>query len=506
MKHAKRIGALICVIAICFTLICAPSAHAVGVLGGQSAGAFLAAGLVALNIVVDVAIGSIGNYFGWQGHPTNTTLLEQDISYTYPVATEFLSNYLNASTIKVRQGVTIIDGVEYDEVFIDPGEFTTGLKTDLFDFKTKWNILSGQSGLQLASGAGDGFGLSFYDVSNTITTQKFTFSGYGTFQIGDWGYPVTEWTASYPYRVIPVNGQLTGPERTSKNGRYTTYFTADATNGITMHIETSGLQSATKRFAGTFNRIPFDYKYVSGVVPGEESDIPDDFGLSIQIPHDQLQTFYNTYPQYNVDNSVINIQEDQIDIDELTQAIFDQISSMEEIKAEWKEVEEPVPPEPEPPGPAEDVLTGVNTIIGQQNTQISQNQQDLQIQQQQLQQQQQQLQQQQQISTNTSDIKDAIENVTEVPTSEQLPEFKFDLRELFPFCIPFDIYHLLSSFDAEPQAPHVQLPIVINSIGFSYNLDLDFSAWNTVAQAMRTAELIVYAIGLAWATGKVIKW
>lgn len=103
-------------------------------------------------------------------------------------------------------------------------------------------------------------------------------------------------------------------------------------------------------------------------------------------------------------------------------------------------------------------------------------------------------------------LTETISDALDVPDAEELPEFKFDLRELFPFCIPFDIYRLLSSFDAEPAAPHVQLPIVIQSIGFSYNLDLDFSSWNPVAQAMRTAELIVYAIGLAWATGKVIKW
>lgn len=103
-------------------------------------------------------------------------------------------------------------------------------------------------------------------------------------------------------------------------------------------------------------------------------------------------------------------------------------------------------------------------------------------------------------------LTDTIEGALDTPSTEELLQFKFDLRELFPFCIPFDIYRLLSSFDAEPVAPHVQLPIVIQSIGFLYNLDLDLSVWNPVAQAMRTAELIVYAIALAWATGKVIKW
>lgn len=506
MKHAKRIGSLICVIAICFTLMAAPSAHAVGALSGQAAGAFIGAGLVALNIVADIVIGSIGNYFGWQAHPTSTTLLQQDIQYTFPVASQYISDYMNASTVVVRQGVTTIDGVEYDEVFVEPGTFTDGLKTNLFDFKTKWNIISGQSGITLASGWGYFDGIPVYNVNGVIRTPKFEYRRSGDYVFG-----------TVPFQVTGNGGDQWNPIITRYNYNSTTStcrvygnypIKVWASNDNLYHVSPTGGSAATNQLTAgkQFIQSPFQYNYTSGVVPGEETDIPDNYGLSIQIPHDKLQTFYNTYPQYNVDNSVINIQQDQIDIDELTQAIFDQITSMEDIRAEWKAEEEPAPPEPEPPGPAEDVLTGVNTIIGQQNTQISQNQQDMQIQQQQLQQQQQQLQQQQQINQSTQSIKDSIEQITETPTSEDLPDFKFDLRELFPFCIPFDIYRLLSSFDAEPEAPHVQLPIVIDSINFRYNLDLDFSSWNPVAQAMRTAELIVYAIGLAWATGKVIKW
>lgn len=105
-----------------------------------------------------------------------------------------------------------------------------------------------------------------------------------------------------------------------------------------------------------------------------------------------------------------------------------------------------------------------------------------------------------------TDTVEGIQDIVDILTAPEIEERTFDLTELFPFCIPFDIYHLLQKFDATPQAPHVQLPIVIPSIGFSYTLDLDFSPWNPVAAAMRTVELIVYALGLAWATSKVIKW
>lgn len=107
------------------------------------------------------------------------------------------------------------------------------------------------------------------------------------------------------------------------------------------------------------------------------------------------------------------------------------------------------------------------------------------------------------VQEGVAGLTDTIEDALTAP---EIDEKTFDLRELFPFCIPFDIYHLLKKFDSSPSAPHVQLPIVIPSIGFSYTMDLDFSAWDPVADAMRTVELIVYALGLAWATSKVIKW
>lgn len=98
------------------------------------------------------------------------------------------------------------------------------------------------------------------------------------------------------------------------------------------------------------------------------------------------------------------------------------------------------------------------------------------------------------------------DTIVDALTAPEIQETTFDLRELFPFCIPFDIYHLLQKFDGQPVAPHVQLPFVIPSIGLNYSLDLDFSAWDSVAAILRGVQLIVYALGLAWATSKVIKW
>lgn len=110
------------------------------------------------------------------------------------------------------------------------------------------------------------------------------------------------------------------------------------------------------------------------------------------------------------------------------------------------------------------------------------------------------------LSESASATAEATESIAEALEDEAIDWQKFDLRGLFPFCIPFDIYNMLEALDASPTAPHVQLPFVIESIGFSYTIDLDFSAFDTVAAVMRQMELIVYGIALAWATSKVIKW
>lgn len=101
---------------------------------------------------------------------------------------------------------------------------------------------------------------------------------------------------------------------------------------------------------------------------------------------------------------------------------------------------------------------------------------------------------------------EGIETIAEAIEDEAINWQKFDLKGLFPFCIPFDIYNMLNTLDASPTAPHVQIPFVIQSIGFSYLIDLDFSVFDPVATIMRQMELLCYGLALAWATSKVIKW
>ena len=89
---------------------------------------------------------------------------------------------------------------------------------------------------------------------------------------------------------------------------------------------------------------------------------------------------------------------------------------------------------------------------------------------------------------------------------EDIQDYKVDLTMLFPFCLPFDLVHLLEALSADPVAPRFEIPIYIPGIEYDYTLVLDLSMFDDVAAVVRTGELILFVIGLIFATSKLIKW
>ena len=84
--------------------------------------------------------------------------------------------------------------------------------------------------------------------------------------------------------------------------------------------------------------------------------------------------------------------------------------------------------------------------------------------------------------------------------------FTADLKELFPFCIPFDIVDCFRLFNAEPETPRVKFPIHFGIVDKDYTFDIDLKDFNDVAGVCRTSFLILFIVGLGFATSKVIKW
>ena len=96
-----------------------------------------------------------------------------------------------------------------------------------------------------------------------------------------------------------------------------------------------------------------------------------------------------------------------------------------------------------------------------------------------------------------------------IPPAWTVPSTGQTLRiaDVFPFCIPFDIYGFLSLLSATRTAPHWEIPFKYDSIGLNYTFVIDFSGsvWQNLAQIVRTLVLIAFCVGLAFVTRDLIK-
>lgn len=94
----------------------------------------------------------------------------------------------------------------------------------------------------------------------------------------------------------------------------------------------------------------------------------------------------------------------------------------------------------------------------------------------------------------------------EDPTpEEEASPYKADLREIFPFCIPFDLIHLLKAFDAEAEAPVFEFPLDIEMdnpwtgekvVDYHHTFKLDMSDYEEVIKILRIFQVIFFIIAL----------
>ena len=97
------------------------------------------------------------------------------------------------------------------------------------------------------------------------------------------------------------------------------------------------------------------------------------------------------------------------------------------------------------------------------------------------------------------------------PASEETPEdvkpATVQLGMIFPFCIPFDVYHMVTLLVAEPEAPNGRWEFSLPwEPGSQYVVEWDLEDFDDVAALLRTMELILFAVGLAAITRRYIKW
>ena len=93
------------------------------------------------------------------------------------------------------------------------------------------------------------------------------------------------------------------------------------------------------------------------------------------------------------------------------------------------------------------------------------------------------------------------------PSEGSQDDFKIeDLETVFPFCIPWDVYYLMSALSADPVAPAIDFPLNFSNFGLDdYRLSVDFAEYESFAVALRAIEVLGFCVGLALVTRNLIR-
>lgn len=85
------------------------------------------------------------------------------------------------------------------------------------------------------------------------------------------------------------------------------------------------------------------------------------------------------------------------------------------------------------------------------------------------------------------------------PDSVNIPDIPIisNLKDRFPFSIPWDIKNMLVNLRTTPQAPVFDLSFTIPVINYEWETVVDLSSWNSSAELFRLLFLISFIIGLA---------
>lgn len=80
-----------------------------------------------------------------------------------------------------------------------------------------------------------------------------------------------------------------------------------------------------------------------------------------------------------------------------------------------------------------------------------------------------------------------------------------DLSKFFPFCIPFDLIHLVQALDADPVAPKWTLKLEPPQFPVEWEVTLDLSQFESLAKIFRTGKTLLFVVGLILITRGIIK-
>lgn len=107
------------------------------------------------------------------------------------------------------------------------------------------------------------------------------------------------------------------------------------------------------------------------------------------------------------------------------------------------------------------------------------------------------------IASEADAVKDSTKEDADSFAIGPMSDYTMQLKDFFPFCIPFDIYDMLNCLAAEPEAPSFDWKIPV--LGQDNIVHVDLVQFNTVASILRTMELLAFCVGLAFVTKHLIQ-
>lgn len=78
-----------------------------------------------------------------------------------------------------------------------------------------------------------------------------------------------------------------------------------------------------------------------------------------------------------------------------------------------------------------------------------------------------------------------------------------ELKDKFPFCIPWDVYYAFAVLEDEREAPALDFDLDLGPAG-THHIEIDFADWEDIASLLRLLELLAFIIGLAIATKRLM--
>ena len=104
------------------------------------------------------------------------------------------------------------------------------------------------------------------------------------------------------------------------------------------------------------------------------------------------------------------------------------------------------------------------------------------------------------------DLIKTLQQSTSITESDfDTPEMPVNLKDKFPFCVPFDLIALVTALNAPAEVPSATIPLKFASLGYESSMTINLSQFEGVARAVRWGTTILFIFGLIVLTRKLIK-